>query len=193
MRRELSLLKRSWRHCQSEGIELSELFLHFKMPPSGTTRRRIPTPNELKAIIQYTSPQVSALIQLGIETCCRRSELLSIEKRYVDFQSQTLWLPKAKTGSRYVPLSAKAIRILKKWNCNFTLQPSSVTSNVSKVCKRLDILNLCFHSITRHYGATRLIERGFSVSEAMLVTGHSDSATFHRYTHLSPTALARRL
>ena len=158
MRRELSLLKRSWRHCQSEGIELSELFLHFKMPPSGTTRRRIPTPNELKAIIQYTSPQVSALIQLGIETCCRRSELLSIEKRYVDFQSQTLWLPKAKTGSRYVPLSAKAIRILKKWNCNFTLQPSSVTSNVSKVCKPVrhtkPMLPL-HHSTLRRYSPYR--------------------------------------
>ena len=193
VRREMSLIKRAWRYCQSEGHELTDLFYHFRMPPSGNTVRRIPTESELKALIQYCSPQVSALIQLGIETCCRRNEMLNITKECVDFRARTLFLPKAKTGPRIVPLSSKAIRILKKWDCNFTIKPYAVSSNVLRVCKRLDIKGLCFHSITRHYGTTRLIERGFSLSEAATVTGHKDPSMLHRYTHLSPTALAKRL
>ena len=193
VRRELSLIKRAWRYCQSEGYELTDLFYHFRMPPSGYTERRIPTERELQALIKYCSPQVSALIKLGIETCCRRNEMLNIERKYVDYRARTLYLPKAKTGARTVPLSSKAIRILKKWDCNFTIQPYSVSSNVARVCKRLGIVGLCFHSITRHYGTTRLIERGFSLSEAATVTGHKDPSMLHRYTHLSPTSLARRL
>jgi len=193
VRRELSLIKRAWRYCQSEGYELTDLFYHFRMPPSGNTERRIPTERELKALIQYCSPQVSALIQLGIETCCRRNEMLNIMKEHVDFKARTLFLPEAKTGPRTVPLSSKAIRILKKWDCNFTIKPYAVSSNVRRVCIRLDIQGLCFHSITRHYGTTRLIERGFSISEAATVTGHKDPAILHRYTHLSPTKLAKRL
>ena len=193
VRRELSVIKRAWRYCQSEGHELNDLFYHFRMPPAGYTERRIPTERELKALIQYCSPEVSALIQLGVETCCRRGEMLNIEKKYVDYKARTLFLPKAKTGPRTVPLSSKAIRILKKWDCNFTIKPYSVCSNISRVCKRLDIHGLSFHNITRHYGTTRLIERGFSLSEAATVTGHKDPSMLHRYTHLSPTALAKRL
>ena len=80
-RRELSLIKRSWKYCQSEGYELANLFDLFKMPPSGKVRRRIPSERELQNIIFYTSPQVSDLIRLGIETCCRRSEMLNIGKK----------------------------------------------------------------------------------------------------------------
>ncbi|MDX2477588.1 MAG: hypothetical protein QNL05_09520 [Gammaproteobacteria bacterium] len=56
VRRELSVIKRAWRYCQSEGHKLNDLFYHFRMPPAGYTERRIPTERELQALIQYCSP-----------------------------------------------------------------------------------------------------------------------------------------
>lgn len=194
VRRELSLIKRAWRYCQSDGVVLTDLFVHFRMPPASPKRRRIPTNRELQTILRYVSPQVHDLILLGIETCCRRNELLGIRREHVDLHSKTLYIPQAKTGPRYVPLSAKAIRILRKNRWHFTIKPSSVSSNIRRVCQRLDIDGLCFHSLTRHTGITRLIERGFSLSETATVSGHADPRTLHSvYTHLNLTTLAKRL
>jgi integrase len=52
----------------------------------------------------------------------------------------------------------------------------------------LGIKDLRFHDL-RHTGITRLFQRGLSIQEVALVSGHSNWAQLKRYTHLQPEDL----
>ena len=161
------------------------------MPPSSPARDRIPTDRDVFLISRRCSPVVSALVRLGLETGMRRNEMLAITRNNVDFVNRTLYIPQAKTGSRTIPLSDKAIRILKQWNCNFDIRPNSVTQNFRRVCQTLG-LPFCFHTI-RHRAITRFIEKGLSLPQAASISGHKDPSMLQRYVHLDPSGLAKML
>ena len=61
-----------------------------------------------------------------------------------------------------------------------------------RVLKRAKINNLHFHDL-RHEAISRFFEKGLSVPEVALISGHKTPAMLFRYTHLKPEVVADHL
>ena len=64
------------------------------------------------------------------------------------------------------------------------------------ICQRLKrsqgIYDLRFHDL-RHEAISRFFERGLSIAEVALISGHKDPRMLFRYTHLRAEDVAKKL
>ena len=102
-----------------------------------------------------------------------------------------------KNGSpRTIPLSAKALEILKATPRTnervFPVTGNSIRLAWERLKRRVGIENLRFHDL-RHEAISRFFERGLSVPEVALISGHNDLRMLHRYTHLRADDIAKKL
>ena len=58
--------------------------------------------------------------------------------------------------------------------------------------ERAGIDDLRFHDL-RHEAVTRLFERGLSIAEVAVISGHKEFRMLSRYTHLRAADAAKRL
>ena len=80
---------------------------------------------------------------------------------------------------------------------NNTSLPFPYTSNALKLAwnrlkKKADIKDLHFHDL-RHEAISRLFEKGLSIPEVALISGHKDVRMLFRYTHLKAEDILRKL
>lgn len=144
------------------------------------------------------SKQLEPLFQLALATAMRRSELLNIRWRDIDFERKTLHIPHTKNGhARTIPLSESAIRVLISRQGNdpgrlFTLTPNAVRLAWEHLRRRAGITDLHFHDL-RHEAISRFFEKGLSVPEVALISGHRDYRMLFRYTHLRAEYIVAKL
>ncbi|MFO7581919.1 tyrosine-type recombinase/integrase [Guyparkeria sp.] len=197
--------------------------LSIRLPPAARPRDRRPTEAEVTAIVEASeSAHLSSIILLGIESAMRRSEMTLMVWEWIDLIRRLVTLPDeaTKTGvGRQVPLSTKATALLRDIHQAqggpatgrvFPLDPNAVTRAFIRArrraraayhdeCRRLGrqpdprhLEDLRLHDL-RHEATSRLFERGFSVVEAQLVTGHKTLEQLMRYTHLKPESVLDKL
>lgn len=155
-----------------------------------------------KAATVCRNPFIMPLIQLALETAMRRGELLVMKWEHIDFESRTILIPVTKNGhSRIIPLTGEAIRILNKIQdpkeADSKYVFSGVTGNAAnhvwdRIIERAHIENLHFHDL-RHEAISRFFERGLSLPEVALISGHRDFRMLFRYTHLKAEDIAKKL
>lgn len=63
---------------------------------------------------------------------------------------------------------------------------------MARLAKRAGLDDLHFHDL-RHEAVSRFFERGLTVPEVALISGHRDARMLFRYTHLKPQDVARKL
>jgi integrase len=135
---------------------------------------------------------------IKLETAMRLSEITSMEWKNVNLARRTITLEDTKNGeSRTVPLSTRAVSVLKALPRNIKGRVFNISSNhVSKTfhdtCKKSGIEDLRFHDL-RHEATSRLFEKGFNPMEVASITGHKTLQMLKRYTHLKAEDLAQRL
>ena len=174
---------------------------------------------EIEAIVEASeSPHLAALVRLAVESAMRRGELVAIRWENVNLEKQWLWLPDTKNNTgRHVPLSKKAVRLLRKVRAAaaaapeglvFPMQPDSVSRAFARAVNRARrhlagdarrasnghqaLADLRFHDL-RHEATSRLFDRGLHQIEAAAVTGHKDVRMLMRYTHAQAEVLAKKL
>lgn len=141
---------------------------------------------------------IKPLVLLALETAMRRGELLALDWRQVDLKNQTAFLPLTKNGdSRTVPLSSKAIAILRALPRTLSGQVFPVTPNALKhawtrACASAKIIDLHFHDL-RHEATSRIAEKLPNLIELASVTGHKDVKMLARYYHPKAEDLALKL
>ena len=153
-------------------------------PKCNPPRERRLSDNELKYILNepFKNPHIINIIELAIETGMRRGEILRITPDSI--KEDIIYLPNSKNGyPRKIPLTLKAKDVLSK--CTL---PFPVTANALKLCwnrmlKRSGIKNLHFHDL-RHEAISRFFEKGLSIPEVSMISGHKDIRQLMRYTHL---------
>ena len=213
LNREIQLLRSIVNHaCREWGIALNyNPFERIRMPPVGRSRDRVLEPDEEVRLLSALdgsgykrvpkvnhNPWVKPIVQLAIETACRRGEILSLEWGDVDLKSRTIHLAITKNGDpRTVPLSSKAVEILQAIPRNldgrvFPIPWTALHQAFKKACKRAGIVDLKFHDL-RHTATSRLAEKLPNVIELSAVTGHKSLAMLKRYYHVKPEVLARKL
>lgn len=147
------------------------------------------------------NPLVLPMIKLAIETGMRQGELLSLEWQNINLLSKVAFIPVTKNGySRTIPLTSEALTILveiqnKKMNEKFVfagLTGSAIQQAWERLIQRAKIENLRFHDL-RHEAISRFFEKGLSIPEVALISGHRDYRMLFRYTHLRAEDVAAKL
>lgn len=146
---------------------------------------------------QTKNPYLWPLVILAIETGMRRSELLGLIWDNINLKNRTAYLPDTKNGSsRTVPLSSKAVAVIGNLDKSqahlFPVSDNAIRLSWDKLKKRAKLNDLRFHDL-RHEAISRFFERGLSVAEVALISGHKDPRMLMRYTHLKAEDVALKL
>ena len=138
---------------------------------------------------------VECLIDLG----CRVSELLGLEKRYVDFDNNQINFNERKNDSAVaVPMTKRVqsimrsyCRELKDFDRVFNLSYDSLNFIWQEARRDLGYKDKKFYTLhlCRHTCASRLVQRGCQLLLVKDWLGHDDIKTTMIYAHLQPRAL----
>ncbi len=153
------------------------------------------------AISKTRNKHIFGLVTFAMHTAMRRGELLRLKWSDIDYERNTLFIPLTKNGySRTIPLSNDALNVLSNMKhlfeegeeCVFPLTENSVRMAWDRLMARAGIKDLHFHDL-RHEAISRFFERGLSVPEVALISGHRDFRMLFRYTHLKAEDIAKKI
>jgi len=154
---------------------------------------------EQKGRKPFFADHLKPMILLALHTGARRGEIFGLEWRDVDIANATITLSGYKTKSgrtRHVPLNSVACKTMKKWQEQtgsaeglvFRNEEGEQFSDVYSAWDRLvgdaAIKNFRWHDL-RHHFASRLVQRGASLTVVRELLGHSSFAMTLRYAYLS--------
>jgi len=198
LQRALKIGKREWRGIRG----LDDPFQYIDFPKIGEDdqRDRVATSEEIELFIKYTkkSPNLVDFIALALETAGRRGDLYKLKYEHIDFENSTALFLKGKTGDREVPLSDRAIEILKARQAKIgsawvfpnndktnhinkdamTRGFCRVRQRIAKMEKRPEILSLRLHDL-RHTAATNWADH-LDVWRLQTLTGHKTLKMLNR-------------
>ena len=200
--RELAILSSVINHARHEwGLNIINPVTMIKKPSSTLGRDRILNDEELDRLfiqLEKISPWYKPLAEFALETAMRRGELMSLLWVNVNFDKSVAFLPLTKNGdSRYVPLSMKAIKILKLLPRDiegrvFPLNKSSVSVLFLRAARRAKISDIHFHDL-RHMALTNLSVKFTNILELASISGHRELKMLQRYVHIKAEDLVQKL
>lgn len=136
-----------------------------------------------------------ALVQFALETGARQQELLNASWSDVNWDERDWFIPKGKTGERHVPLSLRAIELLRQLHdlrhpdsdrvFHELGNPASVCALFRRFSREAGLVDYRFHDL-RHDAISRLVanKRKMTMHLIALMVGHSSSEMTERYSHL---------
>ena len=200
--RELAILSSVINHARREWeLNIINPVTMIKKPSSTPGRNRLLNDEELHRLyiqLEKINSWYKPLVEFALESAMRRGELMSLLWVHVDFEKSVAFLPITKNGdSRYVPLSRKAIRILKLLPRDiegrvFPLNKGTVSIFFLKAARRAKIEDIHFHDL-RHMAITRLASVFSNPMELAAISGHKSLSMLKRYTHFKAEDLVKKL
>ncbi|AQX62322.1 site-specific integrase [Pseudomonas syringae pv. actinidiae] len=154
------------------------------------------TAGELRLILNELSPTMALIAELAYETAMRRSEILKLTVNCLHLEQRIVDVVDGKNGTRSVPLTLRAIELLEEAQRLaiaeriprgrlFSVAPHSVSQAIrrARTAANLDS-NVRLHQL-RHTRITNVAKRGFNNAQIMIVSGHRDTRSVARYSHLN--------
>jgi integrase len=140
-----------------------------------------------------------AAIMLLLFTGCRKSEILTLRWRYIDWDNGLLRLPDSKTGAKIVPLGKPALDLLRSLpvieNDPFVFPSPREGKHLvglqkvwARVRKAAGLWDVRLHDL-RHSFASMAVAGGSSLYMVGKVLGHKDSRTTEIYAHIGSDPL----
>jgi len=229
VQKELALLSHLFNTAIKEwGMEsLSNPVQKVRKPKVHNERNRRLQGDEEERLLLACSPRfpnsnpwLEPLVILALETAMRKGELLALEWGDIDFEKRQLKCknkdPLGRQSFRSVPLSSKAVEVLRSLPRSVDGRVFATTDNAiklafpracrracahvrehmkgrKKTCNCRGIENLRFHDL-RHEATSRLVESGlFTDVQVASITGHKSLQMLKRYSHMRPSDLANLL
>ena len=162
--------------------------------PNGIQKReRRLTNEEYNFLVKGNYPQIKLrnIIEIALETGMRRGEILNIKKEHI--KSQTLLIPITKNShQRIIPLTKRALYILNNTELPFPMSANAVRLAWDRLKNKGNIKDLHFHDC-RHEAISRFFEKGLSIPEVALISGHKDVRMLFRYTYLKAEDVVNKL
>jgi integrase len=174
--------------------------LNFNAPDRSRERRLQPGEEAkiIKAAASCRNKMMVSIISFALETGMRRGEILAVRRDHVDLTRRALLIPEAKNGqARTIPLTKKATAILRRQKDAvdarlFTITANAVRLNWQRLRRRAGVSNLHFHDL-RHEAISRFFEKGLTIPEVALISGHKDMRMLLRYAHPIRLEIIRKL
>ncbi len=183
--RELNLIRHLFSVAIKEwGFAINNPCKMIAKPIMINRRERRLSISEFNYLVKGNYPQLKLrnIIELAIETGMRRGEILNIKNEHI--KGQTLFVPQTKNGHpRKIPLTKRALNILENSELPFGYTPNALRLSWERLKRNGNITDLHFHDL-RHEAISRFFEKGLSIPEVALISGHKDVRMLFRYTHL---------
>jgi integrase len=173
--------------------------LRLKIPPQRRERRL--KEGELERLVlaaqSCRNPLILPIVLFAVATAMRRGEILGLRWEHIDQGRRTLLIPDSKNGrSRTLPLTSQAIEALDLVSvtneCVFPISANAFRLAWERLRARAGSHDLHFHDL-RHEAISRFFERGLSVPEVALISGHRDARMLFRYTHPLRSVIIEKL
>jgi integrase len=195
LNRKLDVISTIYTTCKKEwGFPVDNPVLSIRRPKNPEPRDRRFTDAELNLLLRgnRTTEKLRTIIEIALETGMRQSEILRIHPEHI--QGQTLFIPIAKTKPRTIPLTKKALSILKHATLPFNMDRYQLGKQFRRLTKHYGIKDAHFHDL-RHQSLTDFMkDKGLDVPETMLIAGHSDPRMLLRiYNNLKVQDVAKKL
>lgn len=141
------------------------------------------------------SPYAIAALRLLILTGCRKSEILTLKRSWVDAENLCLRLPDSKTGTKVVHVGAAALEVIQRVPevaGNPYLLPGrkgaghlvDLQATWERIRSAAGLSDVRLHDL-RHAFASLGARGGDSLLVIGSLLGHRSAKTTHRYTHLA--------
>ena len=191
VRIELSLLSQVFVYAACEwGMDgLSNPLKNVRKPPGSQARDRRFTDVELESIRKHLSAQMRIVVDFALLSAMRRGEICKMTWEDVNFGERKIKNVLGRNGKlRTVLMLRRAEALLRALprpvagGIVFDFHPDTLTYQFERACKKADVRGASFHTL-RHEAATRLVEAGLDMKQAMAMTGHSAMTMLMRYYH----------
>ena len=203
VRKELYLLSSIFKTSEREwGFEGLANPIERISIPSGKTNRggRLDAETKerlLDALEGCTHPNLPNIVTVALETAMRRSEILSLTWRDIDFDRLVVYVPHTKNGeARYIPLTDKALSVIQKSpkeSTNvFPISANAVRLAWERFKKSAGIDHVRFHDL-RHEAISNMFEKGLTFPEVASISGHKTPSMLFRYAHANPKTCQKKL
>lgn len=161
-------------------------------------RMRILNAEEEARLIEKCSKPVRAhlrpIVVFALETAMRKSEILKLRWKDVDFEQKVIWVEGKNTKTlkpRIVPITARLrVELKKLWLQSGQNREAQVFGikdfkrSFTTACREAGLENVRFHDL-RHTATTRIAAAvGGDTTKAMRITGHTQIKTFMRYNNV---------
>jgi integrase len=135
---------------------------------------------------------MKSMIEISLETGMRLSEILRAQ--HDNIEGSTLVIPIAKTKPRVIPLTNKALHLLKDAALPFQISKWQVSKQFKKLCIGYGIKGAVFHDCRRNALTDFMRKHGLNVPETMKIAGHTDPRMLLRiYNNLEAHHVAEKL
>lgn len=203
--RELNLISGVFSHAIKEWrVRLpSNPVKAVNRPPKTKARRRRVLERELAAMWGLRSPKVQTarwfvpvMFEFAIETALRTGELCRLRWCDVNWEEKWIYVLPSKNGDeRHVPLSSRALALLKmvpqEGERVFPVHEGTLGVVYREMCEEAGIVDLHFHD-TRHEAVSRLAKI-FPIMQLAAIIGHRDLKSLLVYYNPTPAELASHL
>ena len=193
--RTLDVLSTIFTTCKKEwGYPIENPILSIRRPKKAEPRDRRFNEGELNKLIKgnKTSPLLRDIIQIALETAMRQGEILRVQREHI--RDNTLFIPIAKTKSRTIPLTLKAISLLNNTELPFNITGDALSKQFKKLCSYYGIEDAHFHDLRKQSLTNFMLDKKLSVAETMMIAGHSDPRMLLRtYNNLKVEDVAKKL
>jgi len=164
----------------------------LKEPPG---RLRFLTVDEIGRLIRACSPHLKPIVITALNTGMRKSEILNLKWKDVDFVNRTITVRKSKNNEvRIIPINGVLYKILKnlhrfkKSEWVFPGKDGKPLGDFKRAFKtalrRAGIEDFRFHDL-RHTFASHLVMNGVNIRTVQQLLGHKDIKMTMKYSHLS--------
>lgn len=205
VRRDLGTLQHVWDVAEKSwrlvgAANPFRLIIKPSASPGRSRRLRSDEEKRLEtACASCRNKVIPLVVTFALETAMRQGEIVSLQKSDIDHEKRLALIRVSKNGrSRLVPLSERALEAARRAaNLSddtrvFATTTTGVKMAWKRILRRSKIEDLHFHDL-RHEAISRLFERGFSLPEVALVSGHRTAAMLMRYTHIEAERVAMKL
>ena len=193
--RKLDVISSMYTTFKKEwGYPVENPVLQIRRPKKAEPRVRRLSDEEIDKLLRgnRTSPIMKSIIEISLQTGMRLSEILRADHDCID--GNTLVIPIAKTSPRVIPLTDKALRLLKDAKLPFKISKWQVSKQFRKLCAGYGIKDAVFHDCRRNALTDFMRKWGLNVPETMKIAGHTDPRMLLRiYNNLEAHHVAKKL
>jgi integrase len=196
-RTQLSFLSRFFRFAKRHLlINIANPVAEIALPKPSKSSDKVVTDGELRLMLKELSPTMALIAEIAYETAMRRSEIVKLTVNCLHLEDRIADVVDGKNGTRSVPLTIRAIELFRDAirlaqskrigkGRLFNVTPHSVSQAVRRARKAAHLdTTVKLHQL-RHTRITNVAKKGFNNAQIMIVSGHRDTRSVARYSHLN--------
>ncbi len=193
-RSQLAFMSRCFRYAKRELlIDVANPLEDIALPQPSRSSDKVVSKGELTLLLNELTPLMAIIAELAYETAMRRSEIVGLTPSCVHLDERIADVIDGKNGTRSVPLTLRAIELLKQAMSKplgpkerlFKLRPASVSVAMKRARDRAGLDSTVRLHQLRHTRITNVAKIGFNNAQIMVVSGHRDTRSVARYSHLN--------